>query len=273
MKKLYNDYFRVSKHEKIRDKVMISQVVLTACIMISCLMATCVTAYACFYYNITTNVLTVKAASFKTDIVIKQVNDTSLEVPLKFDSDTKKRFVELKANTKYFVIATISPNNNANTGFVKITAQNSQNIYHTEQIFKDVTDQITFFITPTAETKVFFEDFWGTSSYYNDYKRNIENPFYIIDGNNDVKILVNSLPLQQSLDFDNSSVQSNVKENQTSSVSLNTQQTSSQKLESSQESSNTNSVTENISNKNDAFENITVSQEDLSNEENQNSEN
>ena len=53
MRKLYNEFFYIPKHGKVREKVMLTRLTMTITIVIMCLAAMSITAYAYFSYNIT----------------------------------------------------------------------------------------------------------------------------------------------------------------------------------------------------------------------------
>ena len=74
MRELYNEFFYIPKHGKIREKVMLTRIVSTIAIVIMCLAAMSITAYAYFSYNITSGSNTIKAASFYTDVTV-QITD------------------------------------------------------------------------------------------------------------------------------------------------------------------------------------------------------
>ena len=51
MKKLYDEFFRVSNDEKVKDKVMLARTALTAVIMAICLIAMSFSAFAYFSHD------------------------------------------------------------------------------------------------------------------------------------------------------------------------------------------------------------------------------
>ena len=207
MKKIinfYNDFFRIEKDKKIREKVMLVRVIITVAIIITCLMATSITAYAYFSYNITAS-SSIKAANFKTDISVK-VDGTSEELTL--ENAPNSRFIALNANTKYHITINVSEQCSANTGFVKITAKNSDEAYYTYQFSNEAPKTLEFYITPSAETELTFVDCWGTSVYYSDYQNGIVNPFYITPNSEiqNIVINVNSISSQSVDDETNNDI-------------------------------------------------------------------
>lgn len=233
----YNEFFHIDKDKKIREKVMIMRVFITVAIIITCLMATSITAYAYFSYNITTSTF-IKAANFKTDISVK-IDGTNEELML--ENAPKSRFIALNANTKYHITINISEQSTANTGFVKITAKNSDEIYHTNQFFKENPNALEFYVTPFVETELIFVDFWGTSVYYSDYQNGIKNPFYIapVENNQNIEIEINS-SLSQSVDGEsNDIIQPSIKDNKN-------KETSKESNSNAVVSSNSSKIEENI---------------------------
>lgn len=70
MRKLYNEFFYIPKHGKVREKVMLTRIAMTVTIVIMCLAAMSITAYAYFSYNITSASNTIQAANFEAQITV-----------------------------------------------------------------------------------------------------------------------------------------------------------------------------------------------------------
>ena len=181
MKKFYNEYFRVTEHEKIRDKVMLMRVVITVVIIIACLAGMTFTAYAYFSQNVTSTSNRIKSANFTVDTTINVTEngtDTLVDVK-KIDSVTYS--ADLKAGKTYKVTLAYGENSTATTGFCIITAENCSKEYHSQQLGADKlqengkTPSITFNLTVSKDTTVTFTACWGTSVYYADYAENYEN--------------------------------------------------------------------------------------------------
>lgn len=187
MRKLYNEFFYVPKYGKIREKVMLTRVVMTVMIVIMCLAAMSITAYAYFSYNVTSASNVIKAANFEAKVSI-QISDSNNELVTMEQLNAKTQVATLYAGKEYSV--TVEKAGTAQTGFCVISATGC-NIekYHTQQIGKDVKSNtegkntITFKLMVTDTTVVSFYSHWGTSSYYTDYENKGENDaLYIIDG-------------------------------------------------------------------------------------------
>lgn len=195
MRKLYNEFFYIPKHGKVREKVMLTRVAMTVVIMVMCLAAISITAYAYFSYNVTSNSNTIKAASFYTDVTVQitAADGTAVDIITTNTSDHKSHSAELTANKTYMITVKHNKRSTAQTGFVIVTAEGCETKYHTQQLGRDGngnTYAITFKLTPGANTVVTFRSHWGTSSFYADFIENGENDKrYIIDGD-DVKLTV-----------------------------------------------------------------------------------
>ena len=198
MRKLYNEFFYIPKHGKVREKVMLARVVTTVVIMIFCLMAMSISAYAYFSHSITSDLITIKAASFYADITVQIIAEdgTVVETIATDTSDPKSHSASLEANKTYTIMVKHNERSTAQTGFVIVTATDCDTKYHTQQLGRDGdgnTYTVTFTLTPSADTVVTFCSHWGTSSFYSDFKEIGENDErYIIDGD-DVELTVKSL--------------------------------------------------------------------------------
>lgn len=93
MKELYNEFFHIPKHGKVREKVMLMRTAITVVIMIVCLAAMSITAYAYFSYNVTSGSNTIKAANFDALITITDENNISVNPS---STDGKKTFLRLQ---------------------------------------------------------------------------------------------------------------------------------------------------------------------------------
>lgn len=202
MKELYNEYFHIPKHGKIRDKVMLIRTAITTIVMIVCLAAMSLTAYAYFSYNVTSGSNIIKAANFEADVSIS-VTDANGDAVTVNKVDSKTHTAVLEAGITYFITLDESENSTAKTGFCVVTAVGCPDTYHTQQLGADTTvaggstDKITFQLEVTAETTVTFLSHWGTSSHYAAYKENGEaDKLYITNantGDNAVKMVINGV--------------------------------------------------------------------------------
>ena len=186
MKKLYNEFFCIPKHGKIREKVMLVHVAVTSILMIICLAVMSITAYAYLTYNVAYGSNTIKSANFETNVSINiidpvtdSVSGSDLATVEILTSDHKTHMATLKAGSTYKVTLTPSADSTAKTGFCVISSADCEKKYHTQQL----VNEVTFYLTVTATTQVEFLAHWGTSVYYADYlDKGDNNELYIIDG-------------------------------------------------------------------------------------------
>lgn len=183
MKRLYEAYFYIPKHGKIRDKVMLTRVVVMATLMIVCLMAMSFTAYAFFTHNISSGANTIQAAVFETTVTILGEDD---EQPVKVvASDDKSHLATLTAGVKYKVTVSRTAESTA-SGFCVVSSEKFPNKYHTQQIggnSRSSAKDFAFYLTVEETAEVRFFAHWGTSSYY---AAGAHNPLYITVENNDI---------------------------------------------------------------------------------------
>lgn len=195
MRELYNEFFYIPKHGKIREKVMLTRIAMTITIVIMCLAAMSITAYAYFSYNVTSGSNIIKSASFYTDVTVQIIAEdgTVVDTITTNTSDHKSHSAELTANKTYTVTVQHNDRSTAQTGFVIVTADNCETKYHTQQLGRDGdgnTYTITFKLTPGADTIVTFRSHWGTSSFYDGFKNIGENDErYIINGD-EVELII-----------------------------------------------------------------------------------
>ncbi len=192
MRKLYNEFFYVPKHAKIREKVMLTRVVMTVAVMVMCLLAMGLTAYAYFTCDVTSEYNTIKTATFKTSITVTDPDGN--EVKLMTSNYRSFETSDLVPGVLYTVkIGELKPQSTAQTGFVVIKADGKT--YHTAQLGVDEkakggkTLGLEFELVMTDEAKVTFVAHWGTSSQYSAYKYNSE---YIVNGGL-AKLVVNDV--------------------------------------------------------------------------------
>lgn len=197
MRKLYNEFFYIPKHGKIREKVMLTRIAMTITIVFMCLAAMSITAYAYFSYNVTSSSSIIKAANFEACVSISITeNDSSTTIEV-----TKHKIASYTANLKAGKVYTItldeSDDSTAKTGFCIVSAIGCSDIYHSQQIGTDAavdgefTDKVTFQLKVTADTTITFVSHWGTSSYYGE-----NNKLYITNENvdsNKVVMVVNGV--------------------------------------------------------------------------------
>ena len=163
MRKLYNEFFYIPKHGKVREKVMLARVAMTVVIMVVCLAAMSITAYAYFSYNVTSGSNIIKAANFEANVSITDSNND----PVTVTKDGKVQTANLDAG-KYTIELT-KGNSTADTGFCVISI--GDKTYYTDQIGVDVKKDLTdatvkFDLWLSSPTKLEVLSHWGTSVYY-----------------------------------------------------------------------------------------------------------
>ena len=165
MRKLYNEFFYIPKHGKVREKVMLTRIAMTVTIVIMCLAAMSITAYAYFSHNVTSGSNIIKAANFDANVSIT-IKDSSND-PVTVTKDGKVQTANLDAG-KYTIELT-KGNSTADTGFCVISI--GDKTYYTDQIGVDVKKDLTdatvkFDLWLSSPTKLEVLSHWGTSVYY-----------------------------------------------------------------------------------------------------------
>lgn len=169
MRKLYNEFFKISDDVKIRDKVMIARIILTVSIMVMCLTAMSMTAYAYFSHDIATSNNIIKSAEFSIELVIKDAHGNAVELETVNSKTFKANFEKGRTYT-----VTVNKAGDASTGFCTVYGENCTNgIYHTQQLGENGTaakkNTITFTLSVSKDTVVTFTAHWGTSSKYTQF--------------------------------------------------------------------------------------------------------
>jgi len=224
---LYNAFFYIPKHGKVKEKVMLVRTAITVIIMIVCLAAMSITAYAYFSSNVTSGSNIIKAANFEASVSITITeNDSSTAVEVTKQKNASFT-ADLKAGKIYTITLDESDSSTAKTGFCIVSAIGCPDIYHSQQIGADAaaeggfTDNVTFQLKVTADTTITFLSHWGTSSYYGE-----SGKLYITNDNvdkNKVVMIVNGV---SEADCD-----ANVKSENTTTITdniTNTEQSSTQ---------------------------------------------
>ena len=199
MRKLFNEFFYIPQHGKVREKVMMTRLVSTIAIVIMCLAAMSITAYAYFSYNITSGSNIIRSATFKTEVQVQitDSNGKAVDTVKPITSDYKSFKIEgLTVGETYTIsVAPIKDEKAAKTGFVIVTADNCPDTYYTQQLGKDEkveggeTNKLSFGIMITDSTTVYLRAHWGTSSYYDEFQNKAEELY--ITQNEVVKLIVN----------------------------------------------------------------------------------
>ena len=187
MRKWYREFFYVPKHEKVREKVMVTHLFSTVSVIVVCLLVMAFTAYAYFSHDVTSSASTLIAAKFEADVTIKIFRENGGAVDIVATANGNRMHkAELTAGEVYTVSVAPADTSTAKTGFIVITAEDGADTYHTRQIGVDEhavggrTDSITFKLSVTQDTTVSFLAHWGTSSYYDAYQnKGIDEAWYI----------------------------------------------------------------------------------------------
>lgn len=199
MRKLFNEFFYIPQHGKVREKVMLTRLVSLITIVILCLAAMSITAYAYFSYNVTSGSNIIRSATFKTEVQVQitDSNGKAVDTVKPITSDYKSFKIEgLTVGETYTIsVAPIKDEKAAKTGFVIVTADNCPDTYYTQQLGKDEkveggeTNKLSFEIMITDSTTVYLRAHWGTSSYYDEFQNKAEELY--ITQNEVIKLVVN----------------------------------------------------------------------------------
>lgn len=193
MRKLYNEFFYLPKHGKIREKVMYTRVVMTVVIVVMCLAAMSFTAYAYFSCNITSGSNIIKAATYDLDwkITVKASDEGEQDQISVFTEQDTVFINPEKLPQNYVVTITLGENCTATTGFcvMQVDYEDEATVrYHTVQIGKDVNagengrQEYTLYIQLNQAASITFSRHWGTSSCYADFQETADGAFYLADG-------------------------------------------------------------------------------------------
>lgn len=195
MKKIYNELFYISKHGKIREKVVLARATVAVFVIVISLFAMSITAYAYFYANTTSASLTVRSASFETEVKVQLIDEDG-NITKDVDSLTSDyknyKFNDIEAGSYIVTVRPKSSDTMAKTGFVIVTAKNCQDTFHTQQLGTDrkasngETNEIKFRVMITETTNLFIESHWGTSSHYPKFK-DVNDEHYITYEDGEIK--------------------------------------------------------------------------------------
>ncbi len=180
MRKLFNEFFYIPKHGKIREKVMLARIVTSLTIVIMCLAAMSISAYAYFSCNVTSGYNTIKAANFEANVFIN-ITDAKSN-PVTVAKEGKIQTANLEAG-KYTIELT-KGNSTAHKGFCIVTIGNKT--YYTDQIGVDVEKKldnatVKFNLWLSAPAKIEVLSHWGTSVHYG-YKDADRTEVFIVSG-------------------------------------------------------------------------------------------
>ena len=199
MRKLFNEFFYIPQHGKVREKVMLIRLASLITIVILCLAAMSITAYAYFSYNVTSGSNIIRSATFKTEVQVQitDSNGKAVDTVKPITSDYKSFKIEgLTVGETYTIsVAPIKDEKAAKTGFVVVTADNCPDTYYTQQLGKDEkveggeTNKLSFEIMITDSATVYLRAHWGTSSYYDEFQNKAEELYITQDET--IKLIVN----------------------------------------------------------------------------------
>ena len=200
MRKLFNEFFYIPQHGKVREKVMLTRLASLITIVVFCLAAMSITAYAYFSYNVTSGSNIIRSATFKTEVQVQITDSNGKAVESNINpitSDYKSFKIEgLTVGEIYTIsVAPIKDEKAAKTGFVIVTADNCPDTYYTQQLGKDEkveggeTNKLSFGIMITDSSTVYLRAHWGTSSHYDEFQNKAEELY--ITQNEVVKLIVN----------------------------------------------------------------------------------
>ena len=192
MRKLFNEFFYIPKHGKVREKVMLTRLATTITIVIMCLAAMSITAYAYFSYNITSGSNIIRSATFKTEVQVQITDSNGKAVDTNISpitSDHKSFDIKgLTVGEAYTVsIKPINDETAAKTGFVIVSADGCPDTYYTQQLGTDEkveggrTPELSFQLIITDSTTIHLKAHWGTSSHYADFQNKAEE-LYVTQG-------------------------------------------------------------------------------------------
>ena len=201
MRKLYNEFFYIPKHGKVREKVMLTRMASTITTVLACLLAMAITAYAYFSYNVTSSDNVIKAATFTTEVQVRLFNSEGEIVDRLIPITSDDKFFEIEGleigEIYTITIEPIQDETSAQTGFVIVTADDCPDTYHTQQLGRDEnaaggeTEELTFRLMITDRTTLYLEAHWGTSSYYDDYRDKGDDEEFYITQDEEITMIVN----------------------------------------------------------------------------------
>ena len=116
MRRLYEEYFRIQEHEKIREKVLVSRVIVAVIGILVWMSAMGFTAYAYFTSSITSGSNTIVAATYGAEITVaRDENNTQTKV-----TPTVNQTIHTYSLVKGTYHVVIKATGNAQNGYCKI---------------------------------------------------------------------------------------------------------------------------------------------------------
>jgi len=201
VKKLYNEFFHISKNEKICEKVLVARVAVIVTTIVFCLAAMSLSAYAHFSYNVSSNTNIISISNFEVNVLIDAIDDNGnvIESVTPETTNFKLHTATMQADKTYRITVNHTDSSTAKTGFLFVSAENCPNSFHTVQIGRNddgTSKTVSFKMKLTADTKVEFLAHWGTSSYYDAYVNNGDDPELYVTEDEQISINVTALNLE-----------------------------------------------------------------------------
>ncbi len=180
MKELYNEFFRISKHEKISEKAMLARVVMTVSIVVLCLAGMSITAYAYFSCNVTSVTNMIQSADFEA--VASITNKDPAGGPVVVSKSGKAQIADLDAGE--YTVELSKGDSSAGKGFCIITIGDKK--YYSDQIGidseKGLTDaKVKFDLILSSPARIEVVSHWGTSVHYG-YGGTGRTEIFVVDG-------------------------------------------------------------------------------------------
>lgn len=180
MKELYNEFFRISKHEKISEKAMLARVVMTVSIVVLCLAGMSITAYAYFSCNVTSVTNMIQSADFEA--VASITNKDPAGGPVVVSKSGKAQIADLDAGE--YTVELSKGDSSAGKGFCIITIGDKK--YYSDQIGidseKGLTDaKVKFDLILSSPARIEVISHWGTSVHYG-YGGTGRTEIFVVDG-------------------------------------------------------------------------------------------
>ncbi len=165
MRKLFDEFFYIPKHGKVREKVMLTRLASMITVVVLSLAAMSITAYAYFSCNITSGSNIIKAAHFEAKVSITMTEPKSDSVTVIKEGEVQ--VANLEAGN--YTIELTAGESTANKGYCVITI--GDKTYYTDQIGVDAAKNLTdagvkFDLLISTATKIEVSSYWGTSVYY-----------------------------------------------------------------------------------------------------------
>jgi len=169
--------------------------------IVFCLAAMSLSAYAHFSYNVSSNTNIISISNFEVNVLIDAIDDNGnvIESVTPETTNFKLHTATMQADKTYRITVNHTDSSTAKTGFLFVSAENCPNSFHTVQIGRNddgTSKTVSFKMKLTADTKVEFLAHWGTSSYYDAYVNNGDDPELYVTEDEQISINVTALNLE-----------------------------------------------------------------------------